>query len=37
MRDISDDELRVIGEPRLPAGVVLDEIDVIVRVRNRVA
>ena len=37
VRDISDDELRVIGEPRLPAGVVLDEIDVIVRVRNRVA
>ena len=35
VRDISDDELRVIGEPRLPAGVVLDEIDVIVRVRNR--
>lgn len=33
--DISDEELRVIGEPRLPEGVVLEEIDVIVRVRNR--
>jgi Fur family iron response transcriptional regulator len=34
--DISDEELRVIGVPRLPEGVVLEEIDVIVRVRNRV-
>ena len=35
--DIADDELRVIGAPRLPEGVVLEEIDVIVRVRNRAA
>jgi Fur family iron response transcriptional regulator len=37
VRDIADDELRVIGAPRLPEGVVLEEIDVIVRVRNRAA
>lgn len=35
VRDLADDELQVIGTPRLPAGTVLQEIDVIVRVRNR--
>ena len=35
VRDLGDDELQVIGTPRLPVGTVLQEIDVIVRVRNR--
>lgn len=35
VRDLADDELQVIGTPRLPEGTVLQEIDVIVRVRNR--
>ncbi|MFV8824305.1 Fur family transcriptional regulator [Thauera sp. WH-2] len=35
--DVSDEELQVVGRPKLPEGVVLDEIDVIVRVRNRMA
>ena len=35
VRDLADDELQVIGAPRLPDGTVLQEIDVIVRVRNR--
>lgn len=34
-RDLADDELRILGTPRLPEGTVLQEIDVIVRVRNR--
>ncbi|MGD9870978.1 MAG: Fur family transcriptional regulator [Thauera sp.] len=37
VRDVADDELRLVGEPVLPEGVVLEEIDVIVRVRNRTA
>ncbi|MDX9716612.1 MAG: Fur family transcriptional regulator [Thauera sp.] len=35
--DVADEELQVVGRPKLPEGVVLDEIDVIVRVRNRAA
>jgi Fur family iron response transcriptional regulator len=35
VRDLADDEIAVIGSPRLPEGTVLQEIDVIVRVRNR--
>lgn len=35
VRDLADDELQVIGTPRLPEGTVLQEVDVIVRVRNR--
>lgn len=35
VRDIADDELQLVGAPVLPEGVVLEEIDVIVRVRNR--
>jgi Fur family transcriptional regulator, iron response regulator len=34
VRDLAADELRVIGTPRLPAGVELEEVDVIVRVRS---
>jgi Fur family iron response transcriptional regulator len=37
VRDVADDELRLVGEPVLPEGVVLEEIDVIVRVRKRTA
>lgn len=37
VRDVADDELRLVGEPVLPEGVVLEEINVIVRVRNRTA
>lgn len=37
VRDVADDGLRLVGEPVLPEGVVLEEIDVIVRVRNRTA
>ncbi|WEN41283.1 Peroxide-responsive repressor PerR [Thauera sp. GDN1] len=35
VRDLADDELRILGTPRLPEGTMLQEIDVIVRVRNR--
>lgn len=35
VRDLADDELKVVGVPRLPAGTVLQEVDVIVRVRTR--
>lgn len=35
VRDLEDDELQILGTPRLPEGTVLQEIDVIVRVRNR--
>ncbi|ENO78512.1 Fur family ferric uptake regulator [Thauera sp. 27] len=35
VRDLAADEIEVIGAPRLPAGVELEEVDVIVRVRNR--
>lgn len=35
--DIPDEALRVIGQPCLPEGVMLEQIDVIVRVRNRAA
>lgn len=35
VRDLEDDELQVIGVPRLPGGTVLQAVDVIVRVRNR--
>ena len=37
VRDVADDGLRLVGEPVLPEGVVLEEIDVIVRVRKRTA
>ena len=37
VRDLAADEIEVIGAPRLPAGVELEEVDVIVRVRNRSA
>lgn len=33
--DLGLDDLRVVGKPVLPEGVVLEEIDVIVRVRSR--
>lgn len=32
--DVSADELQVIGMPRLPPGLQLDEVDVIIRVRD---
>src|SRR5690606_39037537 len=35
VRDLADDELQVIGTPRLPEGTVLQEADGIVRGRNR--
>lgn len=35
VRDLAADEIEVIGAPRLPEGVELHEVDVIVRVRNR--
>lgn len=35
--DVPAGQLKVVGEPILPAGAVLEEIDVIVRVRRRAA
>ncbi len=35
--DISAEQMQVLGTPTLPAGVALEEVDVIVRVRNRPA
>lgn len=35
LRDLAEDELTVLGRPRLPEGVELQEIDVVVRVRSR--
>ncbi|MBT0962564.1 Fur family transcriptional regulator [Denitromonas iodatirespirans] len=33
--DVSADELQVVGLPDLPPGLQLDEVDVIIRVRDR--
>lgn len=35
LTDVSADEFQVVGEPRLPAHVALEHIDVIVRVRSK--
>lgn len=35
LSDVSADELQVIGTPVLPAGLELEEVDVIIRVRSR--
>lgn len=35
LSDVSADELRVVGTPVLPAGLELEEVDVIIRVRSR--
>ncbi len=35
--DISAEQMQVLGTPSLPAGVALEEVDVIIRVRNQQA
>lgn len=35
LSDVSAEELQVVGVPALPAGVELEEVDVIIRVRSR--
>jgi Fur family iron response transcriptional regulator len=35
--DVSADELKVVGMPKLPPDLQLDEVDVIIRVRDRSA
>ena len=35
--DISAEQMQVLGTPRLPEGVALEEVDVIIRVRNQQA
>lgn len=35
LSDISAEELQVVGTPVLPAGLELEEVDVIIRVRSR--
>ncbi len=35
LSDVSADELQVVGTPVLPAGLELEEVDVIIRVRSR--
>ncbi|MBL8443066.1 MAG: transcriptional repressor [Zoogloeaceae bacterium] len=37
LSDVSADELTVVGMPKLPPGVDLEEVDVIIRVRSRSA
>lgn len=34
LSDVSADELQVVGMPKLPGNLVLDQVDVIIRVRN---
>ena len=35
VRDVAADELKVVGVPRLPEGVELEHLDVIIRVRSK--
>ncbi|CAH1747062.1 Iron-responsive regulator Irr [Thauera humireducens] len=35
VRDVAADELTVVGVPRLPEGVELEQVDVIIRVRGK--
>lgn len=35
VRDVAADELTVVGVPRLPEGIELEQVDVIIRVRGR--
>lgn len=35
LSDVSADELQIVGTPVLPAGLELEEVDVIIRVRSR--
>lgn len=35
LSDVSAEELQVVGTPRLPDGLELEEVDVIIRVRSR--
>ena len=35
VRDVAADELAVVGVPRLPEGVELEQVDVIIRVRGK--
>ncbi len=35
LTDVSAEELRVVGVPRLPEGVELEQVDVIIRVRGK--
>ncbi|HRD32900.1 MAG TPA: Fur family transcriptional regulator [Rhodocyclaceae bacterium] len=37
LSDVAADELRVVGTPELPEGLELEEVDVIIRVRSRIA
>jgi len=35
--DVAADELQVVGTPKLPPGMELEEVDVIIRVRSKAA
>jgi len=35
VRDVAADELTVVGVPRLPEGIELEQVDVIIRVRGK--